>query len=283
MSNHYLLNGKIFSLDQPGISIESRALRYGEGIFETIRMHQGKMPFFKMHMERMFAGMETLQLKPPPFTGPEKIQQQIESLVSKNKSGQHARVRISCLGKEGGVWDRTDAHADIIIQTWSLPDNYREFNTNGLIVDICMNARKSADILSNLKSNNYLPYLYAANEGRKLKVNDMLLLNYNEYIVDSTIANVFVVKDNIILTPMLEDGPVAGVMRRWILETLSGDFSIREQHISINDLLNADEVFLTNAAFGLRWVQRIKDNEYGNLMAQKIYHQISKHFQEGVV
>jgi branched-chain amino acid aminotransferase len=283
MSNIYLLNGKAYPLDLPGISIDSRAIRYGEGIFETIRMHNGKMPLFKLHMDRLFSGLQTLQLRPLPYVSPEKIEQQINLLVAKNQCGPHARIRISFIGRPGGVWDRPDDHADLVMEAWSLPENYLQINTNGLIVDVCEDVRKSNDVLSNLKSNNYLPYLYAANKGKQLKVNDMLLINHKEFIVDSTIANVFIVKENNLYTPMLEDGPVSGIMRRWIIENLSDKFIIKEKHISMEDLLNADEVFLTNAVYGLRWIQRIRNKNYGNLFAQKIYQHISKQFEEGSV
>lgn len=283
MSNFYLLNGKFFPLDHSEISIESRALRYGEGVFETIRIHNGKIPLFDLHAERFLKGLDLLQLRLPSFTKTGTIRDQIDSLVRKNNCGAHARIRLSFLANDGGVWDRKDDHCNILLQSWELPENYRQFNINGLVVDICEEIQKSTDVLSNLKSNNYLPYLFAANKGKRLKVNDMLVLNGSGHIVDSTIANVFVVRNGSIMTPPLYDGPVAGVMRRWILENLQTEFHIEEKSLSIEDILSADEVFLTNAVYGIRWVQRIRDSHYESFVAQKIYNRISKHFETGVV
>ena len=272
MENYYLFNDKPFKLSQTSISVESRGVRYGEGVFETMKLVNDFILLFDFHMERFFHGMDLLKLKPPPFFTPQKIQKLIIDLCRKNNCTDFARVRISCIGTNGGVWDKQDQFADIIIQAWKLPEHYNDFNINGLIIDACEEVRKSTDLLSNIKSNNYLPYLFAANKGKELKVNDMIVLNHFNHIVDSTIANVFIVKDNNILTPPLTDGPVAGVMRRNLLEILPAKgLSVRESSLTINDLMEADEIFLSNAMYGLRWVQRFRDKVYTNTVAQKIY------------
>lgn len=272
MENFYLFNDKQFRLSEKTISIESRGVRYGEGIFETMKLVNNSILLFDFHMERFFHGMNLLNLKPPPFFTPQKIQKLIIDLCRKNNCSDFARIRISCIGSNGGVWDKQDQFADIIIQSWKLPEHYNEFNINGLIIDLCEEVRKSTDLLSNLKSNNYLPYLFAANKGKELKVNDMIVLNHFDHIVDSTIANVFIIKNNNILTPRLSDGPVAGVMRRNLLEILSSNsYIVKECSLTINDLVEADEIFLSNAMYGLRWVQRFRDKTFTNNVSQKIY------------
>lgn len=272
MENFYLFNDKQFRLSEKTISIESRGVRYGEGVFETMKLVNNSILLFEFHMERFFHGMDLLKLKPPPFFTPQKIQKLIIDLCRKNNCSDFARIRLSCIGNNGGVWDKQDQFADIIIQSWQLPEHYNEFNINGLVVDVCEEVRKSTDLLSNLKSNNYLPYLFAANKGKELKVNDMIILNHFDHIVDSTIANVFIIKDNNILTPQLADGPVAGVMRRNLLEILtSNGYIVKECSLTINDLMEADEIFLSNAMYGLRWVQRFRDKTFSNNVTQKIY------------
>jgi branched-chain amino acid aminotransferase len=272
MENFYLFNDKQFRLSEKTISIESRGVRFGEGVFETMKLVNNSILLFEFHMERFFHGMDLLKLKPPPFFTPQKIQKLIIDLCRKNNCSDFARIRLSCIGNNGGVWDKQDQFADIIIQSWQLPEHYNEFNINGLVVDVCEEVRKSTDLLSNLKSNNYLPYLFAANKGKELKVNDMIILNHFDHIVDSTIANVFIIKDNNILTPRLSDGPIAGVMRRNLLEILpSNGYIVKECSLTINDLMEADEIFLSNAMYGLRWVQRFREKTFTNNVTQKIY------------
>lgn len=272
MENFYLYNDKLFKQSEVSISVESRGVRYGEGVFETMKFISDSILLFDLHMKRFFDGMDLLKLKPPPFFNPQKIKKLITDLCQKNNCSDAARIRLSCIGGNGGTWDKQDQFADIIIQAWKLPDHYIEFNTNGLIIEVCEDVRKSTDVLSNLKSNNYLPYLFAANKGKELKVNDMIIKNHLDHIADSTIANVFIIKDNRIMTPHLSDGPVAGVMRRNLLQILPAQgLIVDECNLTVNDILEADELFLTNAMYGVRWVQRFRDKTYFNNLSQKIY------------
>ncbi len=103
--------------------------------------------------------------------------------------------------------------------------------------------KKSCDSLANLKSNNYLPYLMAALYAKKIRVNDCILLNNFDRICDTTIANIFIMKEGIIYTPPLSEGCVAGVMRKFVINKLGSRFKILEKQISIEDLKKADEVF----------------------------------------
>jgi branched-chain amino acid aminotransferase len=284
MENFYQFNDSILKLSEPSVSIESRGLRYGEGVFETMKLVDNSILLFDLHMERFFRGLEVLHLSPPPFYNPQKIKKLVTELCRKNNCTDSARVRLSCIGSNGGVWDKQDRFADIIIQSWKLPENYHELNSNGLIIDLCEDVRKSTDLLSNLKSNNYLPYLYASNKGKELKVNDMILLNHRDNIVDSTIANVFIVKGGIIYTPPLTDGPVAGVMRRNLLNLVpAAGMSVSEVSLTAQDLMEADEIFLTNAMYGLRWVQRFRDKLYTNHLSQKLYQLIRQQIEKGLV
>lgn len=142
-------------------------------------------------------------------------------------------------------------------------------------IDVYQDARKSIDSFSQIKSNNYLPYLMAALYARKHQLDDCLLMNSNGNICEATIANLFVIKGNQVLTPPLSEGCVAGVMRRYLLNNLAGlTFSLQERPLDITDLANSDEVFLTNAVQGIRWVQQYKNCKYGHSKISGIYNSL---------
>jgi branched-chain amino acid aminotransferase len=170
----------------------------------------------------------------------------------------------------GGLYNPENHFPNYIIQTWSI-EHTEELNSNGLIIDVYPDAKKSCDKFANLKSNNYLPYIMAALHAKKIKVNDCILLNNYDRVCDTTIANIFIIKDDIIYTPPLSDGCVAGVMRRWIIEKLHAGFKIIEKEISIDELENADEVFLTNSVKGIRWVKQFRNKEYKNRLVKQIF------------
>jgi len=155
-----------------------------------------------------------------------------------------------------------------IIECWPLDESINKLNENGLVIDVYPDARKSRDIFSNLKSSNFLPYTMAAIYAKENKLNDCLLLNESGNIADATTANLFIIKDGMITTPALSEGCVNGVMRRYLLERLKGEdrgFKTEESIITIDNLLHADEVFLTNAIKGIRWVKRFRGTTYGNI------------------
>ena len=122
-----------------------------------------------------------------------------------------------------------------------------------------------------------MPYIMAAMWAKENKLNDALLLNYNNNITDSCIANVFIVKNKTIITPALTEGCVAGVMRKHIIATLKQHgIEVAETALNIDDIANADEVFLTNAIKGMMWVKQFADTTYSNIETQKIYKTIFK-------
>lgn len=104
------------------------------------------------------------------------------------------------------------------------------------------------------------------------KLNDCLILNSYGRICDATIANVFWIYDHTVYTPPLLEGCVAGVMRRHLLKILpTQGYLVEQKNLELIDLQQANEVFLTNAISGLRWVKHFREKEYTNILGSKIY------------
>lgn len=265
-------NGKIYKEGTSVIGADNRGLRYGDGLFETIKMKEGQLILEDQHFARLWKGMQVLQFAIPKYFNPDKIQEEVLAIAKKNGHEKAARIRITIFRGNGGLYDAADNFPNYIIQTWALPVGNGEWNSNGLVLGIYDEVRKSCDVLSNLKNNNYLPYVMGALKAKKEKWNDAVVLNSYGRICDATIANIFVVKKEIIYTPALSEGCVAGVVREYLIRKLSDyDFTCLEKEITIEELLAADEVFLTNSIYNMRWVKRINDTEFTNTVALKIY------------
>jgi branched-chain amino acid aminotransferase len=265
-------NGKIYKQETPVIGADNRGLRYGDGMFETIKMENGLLILEDDHFARLWKGMNVLQFVIPKHFNPDKLQEEILQLAKKNKHEQTARVRITVFRGNGGIYDAIDNFPNYIIQTWLLQPENGELNSNGLDIGIYGEVKKSCDILSNLKNNNYLPYVMASLEVKKKKWNDAVILNSYGRICDSTIANIFLIKDDVVSTPALSEGCVAGIMRKYIINKISlSGFTCFEKEITIDELLSADEVFLTNSIYNIRWVKNITNKFFVNTVTQKIY------------
>lgn len=256
-------NGKWLDAGTPIVSADNRGLRYGDGVFETMRLEKGQIPLVSLHFERLFSALDTLGFEPGPHFTREKLEKEIFELATKNQHTQLARIRLMVFRGDGGLYEPGPLHTNYLMQSWALNESYQEINTNGLVLDIFPDARKSTDRFSNLKSANYLPYILAALYARKNRLNDCLLLNTHERITDSTIANLFISIDGKFITPPLTEGCVAGVMRRYLLEKMPDwGFAVEEAPISVADIEKADHAFLTNAVSGIRWIASIGEKKF---------------------
>lgn len=264
-------NGKYFTKGLALISANSRGLRFGDGLFETMKSINGKVEMIDEHFARLWKGMDILKFKLSPHFTPDKLQQEVLALLKKNEHLANARIRITVFRGDGGLYDAVNHIPNYLIQTWALPEDKITWNSNGLILGIYTHVKKSCDILSNIKHNNFLPYSMAALYAKEQKWNDAVLLNTYNRICDSTIANIFVIKNGIIYTPALREGCIAGVMRKYIIKELTAlNYQVEETEITVDELLSAEEVFLTNSIYNMRWVQHMGDKKLTNILTAKI-------------
>ena len=272
MNEHFFIyNNNFFRVGMSVIGPDNRGLRYGDGLFETMRMHEGRILNVDFHFERFFQGMKILQFDIPGNYSPGFFIERVTELLLKNSISQNARIRLMIFRSEGNIFDTENNFPNYVIEIFPLSGKI-ELNENGLSVDVFPDAKKSCDRFSNLKSNNYLPSVMAAKFAQKNNLDEAILLNAFNRICESAIANIFIIKDNKIYTPSLSEGCVAGVTRRLILENFSAEnYSVAEKSLSIDDVLDADEIFLTNSIHPIRWVKNFREKVYGNENVSEIF------------
>ena len=113
----------------------------------------------------------------------------------------------------------------------------------------------------------------AAQWAKTQKLNECLVLNQHDRVCDATIANVFFVKDGMIYTPQLDEGCINGVMRRHLVEQFShAGISLTEGVYLPDEIKASDEIFLTNAMYGLRWVKQWDNRTYSSTHSSAIFH-----------
>jgi len=267
------LNGNLIEEKTPVIRADNRAFRYGDGLFETMKVVIGAIRLKDLHFNRLFSGMETLEIILPGFVSADLFEEQIMKTLRKNHISGPARVRLTVFRGDGGLYDFNNTTAGYVIQVWPLSSSSMAMNENGIRLGIYEQGRKAADALANIKSNNYLLYAMGAVHAKKYQLNDCIILNTENRVCDSTIANVFWVKGGTIFTPPLSEGCVAGVMRNYLLSQLPAHgYTVSEKEVFANELMDADEIFLTNAVSGLRWVGEFKGKKFGNDTSSKIFH-----------
>ena len=272
--NYVCLNGNIVSADQPLLTANNRGYRYGDGLFETLKIKNNRIVFEKWHFERLLNGLQLIDLPLPPAINAAKLASDIFQLCEKNDCSQSARVRLSVNSGNGLIAGPNQPQYIIECETLHNED----WNEHGYAIDVYRAAKKSCDQFSNLKSANYLPYVMAARFAKDRQLHDALVMNMYERIADSSIANVFIVKGKKLFTPALAEGCVAGITRRWVIKK----FGAIETSLIVEDILTADEIFLTNAIKGIRQVGQFSDKFYDTKVSKTIHEKLWDEIESGV-
>ncbi|HEY0896457.1 MAG TPA: aminotransferase class IV [Sphingobacteriaceae bacterium] len=260
-------NGEMVPADAPVMTAESRAFRYGDGLFETMRYSNGELKFTELHLDRIRKGMRMLKLEGYSQLDKYFLREKVEELVRRNKTGPSARVRLTIYREGGGLYAPATNKMGYVLQVSKLPDPVYSGNPRGLIIDVFDEITKPVTALSNLKTCNSLPFVLAGVFKNQHKLDDVLLLNQHGFLCEAISSNIFVVYQNQLFTPALSEGCVAGVMRQVVMQLAKQhDLDLVEAQISPQILNEAEEVFLTNAVQGIRWVMGYNRKRYFNEM-----------------
>lgn len=260
-------NGKFLEAGSPVVPAQNRSFKYGDGLFETLRWHNGNFLLKELHVQRLTKSLQLLQIK-APLNFIETILSASNELCKKNNCGTSARVRWAVFREENNC-------AGFLIEATPLQTELYEWNEKGWTLDLYLQAQKSRDAFANLKSANYLPYTMAGLYARETGADECLLLNTSCALADGSKTNVFIIKNGHVFTPALTEGCVSGVMRQHIiLSLLKTSTPVTQTQLQIKAVQAADEVFLTNAIIGICWVQSFQKTTYKNKHTKQLFKNI---------
>jgi len=252
-------NGQLRPQSTPILFPSNRAFRYGDGLFESIRMFDGQLPFLDYHYERLYKGMYFLGYNIPKYFSPLFFQNEIKKLTQ-NKL--NCRIRLTVFRSDGGLYTPTDNTPVFIIEAVSLTENRFTVNEEGLKIGWYKKTKIPLTPLSALKTCNALPYILAAQYCKKNQLDDCLMLNTEDRIAESYKANVFFIGTSKIFTPAADEGCIEGVMRRVVIELLKDmEQEVLECPISVDMVADAQAILLTNATRGGEWVECLGDEQ----------------------
>jgi branched-chain amino acid aminotransferase len=270
--NYVWFNGQFFSGNQPVLGINNRSFAYGDGLFETIHAYGTQGKHLNLHYDRLTNSMKLINLEMPSFFTMEFLGREITRLLNKNRHFQSTRIRLSVFREDGGFYTPAKNSTSIVLQSIPLAENFYPYNQKGLIVDIFTEIKKPNNILSPLKSSNALLYVMASIYKERIGVDDCLLINEQNRLIEATSSNLFLVIGNQLYTPSLSEGCVDGVMRKLIIQlAIDSGHKVYHQTQVDTDMLNkADELFLSNAVFGIKWIVGIRHKRYFSAVSRKL-------------
>jgi branched-chain amino acid aminotransferase len=232
-----LLNGKPLQDNEAHIPIDDRGFRFGDGLFEKMIFAGGNIYQLDFHLRRLVKGLVELRIN----FDIKLLRPHLEAIVREFKAG-YIKLTIT-RGAAGNDYMPIAATPTWLIEV--SPLRYPEFKTLRLIV-----SRYTRPSITNFPTNiktlqglsSTLSLLQARDEG----ANEAIMLNYQGFVTSCAAANIFVVKGQIISTPQLDSGCVEGAIRNRILNLKLPGMMLNQRLVSLEDIINADEVFVTS-------------------------------------
>ncbi|MCX6297362.1 MAG: aminotransferase class IV [Bacteroidetes bacterium] len=277
MQNFINHNGNFILSDAPLVSANNRSFRYGDALFETIRITNYNPQFLKEHLQRLYSGMEVLKMEMNPVLNEIFLEHAILELAQKNNVTSDGRVRLTVYRNEGGLYAPSDNKVSYVVEVYPVEEKGYVLNTKGYTVDLFTEFKKAQNSLSSIKSANSAIYVMAGIYKTQQQFDECLLLNDKHHIIEGISSNVFAVKNGVLYTPPVSDGCVNGVMRKKIIEIAQANkIAVYEISVMQNVLLGADELFLTNTINGIRWVVAYKQKRYFNNTSKKLIEKLNE-------
>jgi len=261
------LNGKYSEAFSFGA--ENRLFKYGDGLFESILVLNGKIFNLSQHHRRLKYSLELLHLR--LNIDLTELFAEVEQLFERNNR-TNGFMRLTVFRRDGGMYSphSNDCNYFMTIQDVRV-DPFFKLNELGLKLGTYDKHYKNRNSLSNIKSSNSLLYVLAAIEKSNSEFDDLILFNDLQQPIESYNSNLFIVKNNICVTPPLSSGALDGTMRALIMDTIE----VEEREITIQELNSCDEIFLTNA-LGLRWVEKfLAKDTFGKKISSKLIHSLN--------
>lgn len=226
------INGKIVPEGKALLHVQNEEIKYGNGLFETIRIYKSKPFLLFQHINRMYKSAEKLDytLSYPK----EQLAESAIKTISSNKITEGV-LRLYCTSS-GLIW--------ITVST-NIP-KYNQLRKTGINAIISNIRRNETSPLVTLKSFNYLENLMEKRNAVSLGFQEAIFLNTQGRLAEGTSCNIFIVKNGKLITPAVTEGILPGITREVVIQ-LAKDFSTEERKVFIEELWEGDEAFLTNS------------------------------------
>jgi branched-chain amino acid aminotransferase len=242
------INGRFTDISSAKVSVSDRGFLYGDGAFETMRAYAGIAFKLDAHIDRLFHSLKVIDIRPP--LAKKDLRDAVRRAIKINKL-KSAYVRLAVTRGEGrfGIDAFVGAKPNTVIIAKEL-DGYPEaFYRRGIKVSIARNTRQNGHSpVSGVKSLNFLNYIIARMEAKKRGFDEAILLNTEGYVAEGASSNIFIVKRGRIMTPSPDSGILQGITRDIVIKLARRlKVALEERRVRENELLGADEAFVTNS------------------------------------
>jgi branched-chain amino acid aminotransferase len=255
------LNDKLIDIGNASISVTDSGFLYGAGLFETMRSHNGVVFALKDHLDRLFASANVLSINNPYDR--EFITEAITELLVANKLTD-ARLRMTLTN--GPMTESEEQHKSTLLITATKLRSYPpEYYKKGVMVVLCPFKQNPIDPASGRKTTSYFSRMIALNLAHQKRAAEAIWFTLDNRLAEGCISNVFLVKNSELFTPPINTPVLPGVARKTVCRLATeNSIKLTEKDLTIDDLLGADEVFLTNVIMQVMPIKKIEKHTVGD-------------------
>jgi branched-chain amino acid aminotransferase len=279
------LNGRLVDIDKACISVTDSGFLYGAGIFETMRSHNGVVFSLVDHLDRLLFSARSLSINNP--YDKKYLTDAIYKVLRANKLAD-ARLRLTLTGGPMTEPARTSAggsdeqrKATLLITAAKLQPYPREYYKNGVVVVLCPFRQNPGEPTYGHKTTSYFPRMLALAWAHQRGAAEALWFTVDNRLAEGCVSNVFLVKNSVLYTPPIRTPVLAGVARKTICQiAIKNSTKFIEKDLYINDLLDANEVFLTNVIMQVLPVNGIEKHTVGDGKVGPMTKKLQSNFNE---
>ena len=267
------LNGTIVEQEQAHLSINNRGLNYGDAVFETLKVSEGRILFWEDHYFRLMASMRILRMEIPMNFTMEYLEKEIQRTLEANTmSHGNARVKLLVSRVEGGLYVPNSNAIEFMMLVNALSNTSYSINEGNYTVDLFKDHFIPPGLLSTLKTNNRILNVLGSIYAKENDLDNCLLMNTNKSVIEALNGNVFLRIGNSIKTPPLEDGCIKGVLRKQIIDLINShpDLELEETSVSPFELQKADELFISNVIIGICPITNYRKKVYSTSISSEL-------------
>ncbi|MFL9836374.1 aminotransferase class IV [Flavobacterium sp. ST-75] len=260
--------------ENTNISLEqNRGFLYGDAVFETLKVVDGKILFAEDHYFRLMASMRIVRMEIPMYFTMEYMEEQVKNLANALNISASCRARLTFFRKSGGFYLPTTNDSEFIITAETLQEPLYSFTENSTYeVDLFKDFYVTKQLLSTIKSTNKMVQITGSIFAHENGLDNCLLINDEKNVIEALQGNIFMLKDKKLVTPPVTDGCLNGIMRKQVLAIArkTEGLEVTEESISPFELQKADEIFITNVIKGIQPITKYRKKEYGNTLANEL-------------
>jgi branched-chain amino acid aminotransferase len=261
MPEKVFLNDKLIDIDKAHISVTDSGFLYGAGLFETMRSYNGVVFSLKNHMERLFSSADALSISTP--FDEEYLADAIYKLLKANRLSD-ARLRLTL---SNGPMAETEQQykSTLLITATKLQPYPAEYYKKGVMVILSQSRQNPFEPTCGYKTTSYFSRMITLSNAHQKRAAEALWFTTDNRLAEGCVSNVFLVKDSAIYTPSVKTPVLAGIARKAVCEIAKGNsIKLLEKDLTVDDLLGADEIFLTNVIMQIMPVTAVEKHIVGD-------------------